>query len=266
MIKLISSFRIKSGMKETFIKKAHELIEKSRREPGNIHYDLCQSVTEEGTMAFIESWRSPEALKEHEASEHFTATVPELAKFMESGPVSAIYDEVSGKSPSGPLFKRRSIRSFRENAPVEKEKITRILEAGMCAPSGGGKAPWEFLVVTDEKARKAVSEMSPHAKMAAKAPALIITLALPDISFKGNRWPLDLSACTQNMLIQIADEGLGGVWLGFYPEDERMEKLRQYFKLPESVVPFSVIAFGYGDKENEYADRYDESKVHYEKY
>lgn len=55
MIKLISSFCIKSGMKETFIKKAHELIEKSHREPGNIHYDLCQSVTEEGKMAFIES-------------------------------------------------------------------------------------------------------------------------------------------------------------------------------------------------------------------
>lgn len=136
----------------------------------------------------------------------------------------------------------------------------------MCAPSGGGKAPWEFLVVTDEKVRKAVSKMSPYAKMTAKDPALIIALALPDISFKGNRWPLDLSACIQNMLIQIADEGLGGVWLGFYPEEERMEKLREYFKLPESVVPFSVIAFGYGNKENEYADRYDENKVHYEKY
>ena len=265
MITLISSFVIRHDKKDAFIRDASELIEKSRRETDNIRYDLCQDTAKEDQMVFIETWQNEEAIKEHEVSEHVISITPKLTGFIENKEASAIYKIVNDKRSSLPLFKRRSIRSFKEKS-VEQEKINRILEAGMCAPSGGGKAPWEFIVVTNEEVRTAISKMSPHAKMAAKAPILIITLAIPDISLKGNRWPLDLSACTQNMLIQIADEGLGGVWLGFYPEEERMENLREYFNLPKNIVPFSVIAFGYGNKSNEYIKKYDEKKVHYEKY
>jgi nitroreductase len=64
-------------------------------------------------------------------------------------------------------------------------------------------------------------------------------------------------------LLQIAAEGLGGVWLGFYP-DKRIEKVKEYFNLPEHIIPFSVIPFGYGKQENGFVDRYDVNKVHYE--
>jgi len=69
--------------------------------------------------------------------------------------------------------KRRSVRTFTDQ-PVEPEKLEQILRAGMQAPSAHNIQPWEFLVVTDEADKKAVSEMSPYAKMAARAPMLII--------------------------------------------------------------------------------------------
>jgi len=45
---------------------------------------------------------------------------------------------------------RRSIRSYR-NEPVSEEVIRTIIEAGIKAPSGKNKQPWEFVVVTGDK-------------------------------------------------------------------------------------------------------------------
>ena len=58
------------------------------------------------------------------------------------------------------IFTRRSIRRF-ENKPVETEKLDRIVRAGMQAPSAHNRQPWEFLVITDEDAKKAAGKMTP---------------------------------------------------------------------------------------------------------
>ena len=76
----------------------------------------------------------------------------------------------------------------------------------------------------------------------------------------------DLSACTQNILLQAVAEGLGAVWLGFYPIEDRVNSLRQYFNIPEHIIPFSVIAIGYPKENKEPESRYDESKIHLGKY
>lgn len=164
------------------------------------------------------------------------------------------------------IFSRRSIRQFIEKE-VEQEKIERILQAGMQAPSAHNKQPWELLVIKNKEVFQHIAELSPYAKMAPEASVIIIVCAnLRDKS--GNErtdgwWIQDLSACTQNILLQIVSEGLGGVWLGFYPE-ERNDKLKEYLKLPKDIIPFSVIPFGYGKQDNVFVDRYNTSKVHYE--
>jgi len=45
---------------------------------------------------------------------------------------------------------RRSIRKFK-NEPVSNEFIRKILDAGIKAPSGKNKQPWNFVVVTGDK-------------------------------------------------------------------------------------------------------------------
>lgn len=163
------------------------------------------------------------------------------------------------------IFKRRSIRRF-ETRPVEPEKIERILKAGMQAPSAHNLQPWEFLVITEQEKRDAVSKMSPWAGMVAKAPVTIIVIGHQENKDMEKYLPQDLGACTENILLQIAAEGLGGCWMGFYPDEDRVNSVRKYFNLPEDRIPFSVIALGYSPDENRFVDRSDMSRVHYNRW
>ena len=49
--------------------------------------------------------------------------------------------------------------------------------------------------------------------------------------------------------------GVGSVWLGTYPQMERVNRQRELFGLPETVIPHSIIAFGYPDAEGENSPR-----------
>ncbi|MBP9478405.1 MAG: nitroreductase family protein [Sebaldella sp.] len=163
------------------------------------------------------------------------------------------------------IFIRRSIREFVEK-PVEKDKIENILKAGMQAPSAKNQQAWEFIVVTSKELKNKVSMMSPFSKLASKAAVLIILLGNKDKMIVSDKWQQDLGACTQNMLLQIVKEGLGGVWLGVYPTEERVSYLRDIFKIPDNVEPFGIVSFGYSEKQNIFVDRYEKSRVHWEEY
>ena len=52
----------------------------------------------------------------------------------------------------------RSMRRLKPD-PVPNELIRRILEAGVCAPSGGNMQRWRFLVVRDPKVKEAIGAM-----------------------------------------------------------------------------------------------------------
>ena len=163
------------------------------------------------------------------------------------------------------IFIRRSIREFTEK-PVEKEKIENILKAGMQAPSAKNQQAWEFIVAESGETKEKVSMMSPFSKLASKAAVLIVLLGNKDKMTVSEKWQQDLGACTQNMLLQIVKEGLGGVWLGVYPTEDRVKYLKEIFKTPDNIEPFGVICFGYSEKQNMFVDRYDKSKVHWEEY
>jgi nitroreductase len=167
---------------------------------------------------------------------------------------------------NNPVFTRRSVRNFLSKA-VETEKMERILRAGMEAPSAHNRRPWEFIVITDPAKQAAIAEMSPYAKMLPSAAAAIVVCVDLKRGAKTDPedtyWVQDCSAATENILVQIADEGLGGVWLGWYPDTKRVEAFRAYFDLPAHIIPFSIIAVGYPEKSAETSNRYDEKLVHW---
>jgi nitroreductase len=159
------------------------------------------------------------------------------------------------------------VRSFLDKA-IEPDKIERILRAGFEAPSAHNRRPWEFLVVTAKDDLAAIGDMSPYAKMCPQAAAAIIPCVNLNLGANAEPadvwWVQDLAAATENILLQITEEGLGGVWLGWYPDKDRMAVLASRFKLPSNITPFSVIALGYPAKPTVSADRFDAGKVHYE--
>ena len=50
------------------------------------------------------------------------------------------------------IFHRTSIRKY-QNKSVEDDKIEKILQAAMAAPSAGNQQPWEFYVIKDQPLR-----------------------------------------------------------------------------------------------------------------
>ena len=79
-------------------------------------------------------------------------------------------------------------------------------------------------------------------------------------------WIEDCSAATENMLLCIEALGLGAVWTGIYPVEERVNKLKEYFNLPENIVPFALIALGYPKGPQKVKNKWDETKIHWEKW
>ena len=165
-----------------------------------------------------------------------------------------------------PIFKRRSVRKFSDEE-VSIDQIKNLIKAGMQSPSAFNSQPWEFLIVSDKKDLEAVSKMSRFAKPAKRAQKLIIVLGnTKKFRLVKDMIQQDLSACTQNILLQAVVDGLAGVWLGFYPREDRVNALREYFDIPDHIIPFSVIAIGYPKDEKDPKSRYDESKIHLDKY
>lgn len=67
-------------------------------------------------------------------------------------------------------------------------------------------------------------------------------------------------------MIAAHAKGLGAVWLGVYPREERVEGMRKLLDIPEHVIPFALISIGYPAEKKPPANRFDESRIHYNKW
>ncbi len=159
---------------------------------------------------------------------------------------------------------RRSVRKF-EQAPVEREKVETILRAAMQAPSAHNQQPWEFLVVEKQDMIAKLSQVHQYAAPLADAPLGIVVLMNRKRLKIEAFWQQDLSAATQNMMLQAVELGLSTLWIGIAPEEENMAGVREICQLPEDVEAFALIAVGYSDK-NRFKDRFDDSRIHWETY
>lgn len=79
------------------------------------------------------------------------------------------------------IMGRKSVRKYL-NKPVEEEKITTLLKAGMAAPSGKDTRPWAFVVVTKRAALDSMAAGLPYAKMLIQAPLAIVVCGDPSVS------------------------------------------------------------------------------------
>ncbi len=159
------------------------------------------------------------------------------------------------------IFARRSIRKYTDQ-PVSKEDIRTLLEAAMAAPSASNRKPWRFIVVTERRTLDALAEAHPYGKMLFEAPLCISVCG--DLTEMEQFWVQDCSAATENLLLAATALGLGAVWLGVYPNQERVVAVRQILGLPETITPLNLISIGHPAEEKEPRTQYDESRVHWE--
>ncbi|MDD2365054.1 MAG: nitroreductase family protein [Desulfuromonadaceae bacterium] len=142
------------------------------------------------------------------------------------------------------IISRRSVRLFLDRN-VEYEKIETVLKAAMYAPSAVNEQPWHFLVINDRKLFPAIMKFHPYASMLKTAPLAILVCGDLEKEVAAGNWVLDCSCASQNILLAAHSIGLGAVWAGVYPEEERMNSFSSLFRLPENVIPFALIVIGY---------------------
>ena len=162
------------------------------------------------------------------------------------------------------IFERRSIRKYTEEE-VSDDIVKKMLKAGMAAPSAGNAQTWEFVVIDEDENNEKIPDIHPYSQMVTEVSKVILVCGnIAREKFEG-LWVQDCSAATQNILLEATSNNLGAVWLGVYPVKERVNGLKKLLNLPENLIPFSIIPFGYPAEEKNIIDRYDESKVHYNK-
>jgi len=70
------------------------------------------------------------------------------------------------------------------------------------------------------------------------------------------------AAAAENLLLAVHALGWGAIWTGVYPRENRMGGLRRLLKLPENVIPHSLIVLGYPAEQQPAEDRYRPDRVH----
>lgn len=164
------------------------------------------------------------------------------------------------------ILDRRSIRKY-TSKPISRGDIEQILRAGMSAPSAGNERPWQFIVLNDRNIMEGITKIHPYSQMLKEAShAIIICCDMNQKKFDEDYWVEDCSAAAENMIIMAQELGIGSVWLGVYPTLDRVEQIKRFLNLPENVTPFSILALGYPAETKNTPDRYEASRVHWNKW
>jgi len=142
------------------------------------------------------------------------------------------------------LIERRSIRRF-EHRPIPPDKLHRIVETALYAPSAGNTQPWYIIVVQDTGSCRLIYENTlwlagkPPYNEAPSAYLLVLweKARCPD-------WPgiASCAALCTYILLAAHAESLGAVWIGSITNKDL---LIHHFGIPKELDLFSIIALGY---------------------
>ena len=161
------------------------------------------------------------------------------------------------------IFARRSIRNYTEQ-PVSEGNLKTLLEAAMAAPSASNRKPWHFVVVNERETLDRLADAHSYGKMLHDAPLCISVCG--DTNVSERFWVQDCSAATENLLLAATALGLGAVWLGVFPRQERVSAIRKLLGLPAHIMPLCLVSIGYPAEQKPRANRYDSSRIHHNRW
>ena len=164
--------------------------------------------------------------------------------------------------------RRRMIRSYDPDRPVDPETVSGLLRLAVRAPSAGHTQGWHFLVLDDITSRDRfwsatadADEPDSWLRRLQTAPVLVVCLsdkdayldryAEPDKGWSDRdeaRWPvpywhIDTGMAAMILLLAATDAGLAACFFGV-PGD-RWPALRQAFAIPERLAPVGVVSLGH---------------------
>ena len=141
---------------------------------------------------------------------------------------------------------RRSVRKYAQG-PLEDEALDKILKAGLLAPSGHTRRPWEFILVRDKRMLERLSGCrSSGANMLKQASAAIVVIADEQ---KQDVWIEDCSVALGYMHLAASALNLGSCWVQVRlrtAADRRSceEFLREALDFPLNFKAEAILALG----------------------
>ena len=156
---------------------------------------------------------------------------------------------------------RRSIRKYTDEK-ISEDVIKQVLNAAMCAPSAGNEQPWHFIVIDEREVLNKIPKIHPFAHMLKNAPAAILVCGDKSLEKYNGYWIQDCSAAAQNLLLAVHSLGLGAVWLGVYPVEDRIKNFQKLLNMPENVFPLALIALGHPAETKISESRFIQERVH----
>ena len=163
------------------------------------------------------------------------------------------------------IFTRRSIREYGPGK-IAQEDVDQLLKAAMYAPSAHNYQPWQFVVIRDKILLQKIRKLHPYAEMLKNAGLAIIVCG--DVTLEKHIGYLvqDCSAATQNILLAAHGLGLGAVWLGLHPRENRIKMIAQLIGLPKDIIPVSMVSIGIPAEQKKIKDRFKPDRIHINKW
>ena len=181
------------------------------------------------------------------------------------------------------IAKRRSVRKYLDK-PVEDDKLRRIAEAALWAPSGQNKQPLRLWIVRDgallAEAENAIykfglklKKLRPFIKMFVpefrgqkgkavfrslkpdvwrNGKALILTGADPSVS---TTYKIDCILAAQNIQLAALELGLGSCYIGWAKLINRLPQIKKRLQIPKEIEIIDVVVVGYTDFEGKAPER-----------
>jgi len=158
------------------------------------------------------------------------------------------------------ICQRASIRKYQEKS-IDKDILSRLVDAGRRAPTARKVEPWEFIVITDKSVLNILGEKAVNGSFVRDASACIAIFC-----HETKYYLEDGCAATQNILLMAADLGLGACWIAGDKKDYAGE-IQKMLEVPEGYKLVSMIALGYPVGETcQNKGRSLESVLHWEQY
>ena len=138
---------------------------------------------------------------------------------------------------------RYSVRSYSQK-PVENEKIQKILQAAMIAPTAVNYQPQKIYVLKSEEALRKIRNIT---KSTYQAPLVFLICSDTDRSWHSpfvkeyDSGEMDASIVCTHMMLEAEDLGLGSVWVLLFDP----YKVKQAFHLPDNIKPVCLLPVGY---------------------
>ncbi len=136
---------------------------------------------------------------------------------------------------------RYSVRSFSPR-PVEKEKVTIMLEAAQAAPTAHNAQPYVLYVMQSPEALAQIDACSRNRFGAPLVFVICYDKTQAWASLEGtSSGPVDCGIIGTHLMFAAHDLGLGSCWVMRF----EASILKQALKLPENLVPVSLMPVGY---------------------